>query len=155
MKRLVVILALAILLGLGAYGLSYGIARCTFCRVPDAKDPSAWMQQEFHLNDAQYARVKQLETAYYPHCAKMCDQIDQSHQALKDLILANGTVTPEIEVALKKDGEVQQECREDMLHHFYEVSQAMPPAEGKRYLQIMQTQVVEPEKTANAIVAQH
>lgn len=155
MKRFVVILALAVLLGLGAYFLSYGIARCTFCRVPDAKDPSGWMRQEFHLTDAQYAKVQQLETAYYPHCAKMCDQINQSHLALKNLVLANGTVTPEIEAALKKDGEVQQECREDMLRHFYEVSQAMPPMEGKRYLQIMQAQVVAPEATSNALAAPH
>jgi hypothetical protein len=42
-----------------------------------------------------------------------------------------------------------------MLRHFYEVSQIMPPAEGKRYLQIIQTQVVEPEKTSNATVAEH
>ncbi len=153
MKRFVVVLAVAVLLGLGAYCLSYGIARCTFCRVPDAHDSSGWMRQEFHLTDAQYAQVKQLETAYHPHCIKMCDEVNESRSALKNLILSNGTVTPEIEAALKKDGAVQQQCREDMLHHFYEVSQAMPPAEGKRYLQIMQAQVVEPEKTSAATVA--
>lgn len=152
MKRLVVILVLAVLLGLGAYCTFYGIARSTFCQVPDAHDPSGWTRQEFHLNDAQYARVKQLEAAYYPHCVEMCDQIKQSHLALKNLILASGTMTPEIEAALKKDGEVQQQCREDMLRHFYEVSQAMPPAEGKRYLQIMQAQVVD---TYNAKVIEH
>jgi Spy/CpxP family protein refolding chaperone len=155
MKRLVVILALAALLGLGAYFVSYGIARCTFCRVPDAKDSSGWMRQEFHLTEAQYAQVKQLEIAYHPHCAEMCLQIGQSRLTLKNLILANGTMTPDIEAALKKDGEVQQQCRENMLRHFYEVSQALPPAEGKRYLQIMQAQVVEPEKTSSATAAQH
>lgn len=155
MKRLVVILAFAVLLGLGAYFLSYGIARCTFCRVPDTNDPSAWMRQEFHLNDVQYDQVKKLDAAYYPHCADMCDQIDQSHMALKSLIMASPAMTPEIEAALKKDSAIQQQCREDMLRHFYEVSQAMPPAEGKRYLQIMQVQVVEPEKTSTATVNQH
>ncbi|HEY0258130.1 MAG TPA: hypothetical protein VGC39_11850 [Candidatus Methylacidiphilales bacterium] len=154
MKRLIVIIALAVLLGMGAYFLTYGIARGTFCRVPDAQDSCGWMQEEFHLTDAQYGQVKQLEAAYSPHCAKMCEQIDQSHQALKNLILTQGTVTPEIEAALKKDGEVQRECREAMLRHFYEVSQAMPSAEGRRYLQIMQAQVVEPEKTSSATVSQ-
>lgn len=155
MKRLVVILALAVLLGAGAYVVFYGIACRTFCRVPDAHDPSGWMRQEFHLNDAQYAQVKKLDAAYYPHCADMCNQIEQSHLALKNLILVNGTMTPEVEAALKKDGAVQQQCREDMLRHFYEVGQAMPPAEGKRYLQIMQVQVVAPEKTSAATVNQH
>lgn len=155
MRRLVVILALAVLLGSGAYFVFYGIARCTFCRVPDANDPSSWMRQEFHLNDAQYSQVKKIDAEYYPHCSDMCAQIVQSHRALKNLILTHGTMTPEIEVALQKDGAVRQKCREDMLRHFYEVSQAMPPAEGKRYLQIMQVQVVEPEKTSNAPSAPH
>ena len=155
MKRMVFVLALAVFLGLGAYFAFYAIARCTFCRVPDAQDPSAWIHQEFHLTDAQYTQVKQLEAAYRPQCAAMCEAIDQSHQTLKKLILTSGTMTPEIEAALKKDGEVQQECRADMLRHFYEVSQAMSPEDGKRYLQIMQAQVVEPEKTSNIIVAQH
>ena len=101
MKRLVVILALAVLLGSGAYIVSYGIARCTFCRMPDADDSSSWLRQEFHLSDAQYAQVKKLEADYHPHCIAMCDQIKQSHLALKNLILANGTMTPEIETALQ------------------------------------------------------
>jgi Spy/CpxP family protein refolding chaperone len=155
MKRLVVIIALAVLLGAGAYVVSYGIARCTFCRVPDAHDPSGWMRQEFHLTDAQYAQVQKLDAAYYPHCADMCDRIDQSHSALKNLIVASGAMTPEIEAALQKDSAVQQQCRADMLRHFYEVSQVMPPAEGKRYLQIMQALVVEPEKASSPTVAQH
>ncbi|MEJ0000877.1 MAG: hypothetical protein WDO13_17940 [Verrucomicrobiota bacterium] len=155
MKRLVVVLAVAVLAGLGAYFAFYGIARCTFCRVPDAKDPSAWIHQEFHLTDAQYAQVKQLEVAYSPRCAGMCEKIDQSHQTLKGLILTHGAMTPEIEAALKNDGDVQQECRANMLRHFYEVSQVMPPAEGQRYLLIMQAQVVEPEKTSSGTIAQH
>jgi small-conductance mechanosensitive channel len=155
MKRLVVILALAALLGSGAYIVSYTAARCTFCQMPDANDSSSWLRQEFHLSDDQYAQVKKLEADYHPHCIVMCDQLKQSHLALKNLILANGAMTPEIETALKKDGEVQREWRQDMLRHFYEVSQAMPPAEGKRYLQIMQAQVLEPEKTSNATVGPH
>ena len=155
MKRLVVILALAVLLGLGAYVVSYGIARRAFCQMPDAGDTSSWLRQEFHLNDAQYAQVKKLEADYHPHCIEMCDQIKQSHLALKNLILANRTMTPEIEAALKKDSAVQQEWRADMLRHFYEVSQAMPPAEGKRYLQVMQAQVVHPEMTSDEMAAPH
>ena len=108
MKRLGVILGLAILLGSGAYFVSYGVARCTFCRMPDANDSSSWLRQEFHLSDAQYAQVKKLEADYHPHCIVMCDQIRQSHLALKNLILANGAMTPEIEAALKKDGEFSE-----------------------------------------------
>ena len=155
MKRLIVILALAVLLGLGAYFASYAVARRTFCRMPDVSDSSSWLHQEFHLSDAEYARVKNLEADYHPHCVAMCEQINQSQVALKNLILANKAMTPEVEAALKKDSDVQQEWRRDMLSHFYEVSQAMPPAEGKRYLQIMQAQVLGLDTTSDAMDAPH
>src|ERR1019366_8040628 len=73
MKRLAVILALAVLLGSGAYFVSYGVARCTFCRMPDTRDSSSWLRQEFHLSDSQYAQVKKLEADYHPHCVDLCD----------------------------------------------------------------------------------
>jgi small-conductance mechanosensitive channel len=155
MKRLVVILALAALLGLCAYFASYTVARRTFCRMPDAGDASSWLHQEFHLSDAEYAHVKKLEADYHPHCLVMCEQINRSQQALKNLILANKGMTPEVEAALQKDSAIQQEWRRDMLSHFYEVSQAMPPAEGKRYLQIMQAQVLGLDMTSDAMDAPH
>ena len=153
MKRLIVILALAVLLGLGAYVTSYTVARRTFCPMPDAADSSSWLRQEFHLNDAEYAQVKKLEADYHPHCMVMCEQLGQSQLALKNLILTNKTMTPEVEVALKKDSAVQQEWRRDMLSHFYEVSQAMPPAEGKRYLQMMQAQVLGLDMSSDTMAA--
>jgi len=155
MKRLVVTAVLAILLGWAAYALSFHVASYTFCRVPDANDPSSWIRQEYHLNDAQYARVRQLEEGYAPQCAELCRQIQKSHNSLKKLILANTTMTPEVEAALQKDTAVEQECREAMLQHFYAVSEAMPPDEGKRYLEMMQGMVVEQDQTANAPASQH
>lgn len=155
MKRLVVTVALAILLGWVAYAVSFHLASFTFCRAPDAKDPSSWICQEYHLSNAQYAQVKQLEDAYAPRCADLCHQIQQSHDSLKKLILANSTLTPEVKVALQKDAAVEQECREAMLEHFYAVSQAMPPDEGKRYLKMMLAMVVEQDQTANAPASQH
>jgi hypothetical protein len=154
MKRLVVTAVLAVLLGWAAYEVSFHMAGYTFCRAPDAKDPSSWIRQECQLNDTQYARVKQLEDAYAPQCTDLCHQIQQSRDSLKIVVLANTTLTPEVEAALQKDNAVQQGCREAMLRHFYTVSQAMPPAEGKRYLLIMEAEVVESEKTPNTTVAQ-
>ncbi len=155
MKRLVVTAVLAILLGWAAYALSFHVASSTFCRVPDANDPSGWIRQEYHLSDAQYARVKQLEEAYAPRCTELCRRIQQSHDSLKKLILANTTLTPEVAAALQKDTAVDQECREAMLRHFYAVSQAMPPDKGKRYLEMMQAMVVEQDQPSNAPASQH
>ncbi len=100
MKRLFLILALAIFLGSGAYFLSYHVTQTMFCRMPDASEPWSWTRQEFHLSDAEYAQVKKLETDYHPRCLELCDQIEQSHMALKKLILANSQITPEVAAAL-------------------------------------------------------
>ena len=148
MKRVVSILVLALVLGSGAYFISYHLVQRTFCNAPDANEPTAWMHQEFRLSDNQYAQIKNLESDYHPRCVELCTQIEQSHLALKKLIQANSGLTPEVEAALQKDDAVQLQCREAMLGHFYEVSRAMPPEEGKRYLEMMQTQVVDTEKAA-------
>ena len=146
MKRLLVTLFVAVLLGGIAYTLSYYVAQDTFCRPPDTGDKLGWLRQEFHLTDSQYAQVKQLHSNYYPQCTMMCDEIKQSHETLAKLISSNSSLTPEVEVALKKDNEVQQECQEAMLRHFYAVSQVMPPDEGKRYLQMMETKVIRQDR---------
>ncbi|HEY0255840.1 MAG TPA: hypothetical protein VGC39_00240 [Candidatus Methylacidiphilales bacterium] len=155
MKRLLAVLALAVLLGAGAYFLSYQFTQTMFCRMPDMSEPWAWTRQEFNLTDVQYAQVKKLETEYHPQCLELCHRIEQSHLALKKLILSNSQMTPEVEAALQKDQAVQQDCREAMLAHFYTVSRAMPPEEGKRYLEMMQAHVVDTEKASMMGDASH
>jgi hypothetical protein len=155
MKRLLFILALSVSLGAAAYLISYHIAQSALCDSPDWQSPTAWMRQEFHLNDAQYAQVKKMESDYHPHCTIMCDRIEQSHLALKKLILSSNGLTPEVQAALQNDTAVQEQCREDMLRHFYEVSQALPPDQAQRYLAIMQTQVVETENASQTAMLKH
>jgi hypothetical protein len=155
MKRLFAILALAVLLGSGAYCISYSIAQRTLCDTSALREPTGWMLQEFHLSDTQYAQVKKLENDYHPHCTEMCDRIEQSHVALKKLILASNGLTSEVQAALLKDTVIQEECREDMLRHFYVVSQIMPPDQGKRYLEIMQANVVETENASQTAMIKH
>jgi len=155
MKRLVIVLVLAVLLGAGVYFIAYAVVHRTLCPASNIEEPLGWMRQEFHLNDAQLAQVKKLEDDYAPRCASMCDQIEQSHKSLTSLIMIHGNMSPEVKAALQKDTKVQQQCREDMLNHFYDISKVMPPAEGKRYLQMMQAQVVRPGQTAGTIVDQH
>lgn len=43
-------------------------------------------------------------------------------------------MTPEIEVTVAEAAKLRGECQRDMLQHFLEVSQTMPPEQGRRYL---------------------
>ncbi len=63
----------------------------------------------------------------------MCRQIDARNTQLQTL-LANATnVTPEIEKALAEASRLRAECQTMMLRHFFQVSQTMPPEQGRRY----------------------
>jgi len=94
----------------------------------------AWLQKEFNLSDAELARVTKLHEAYQPHCKEMCRRIDQQNMRLQTLLTNSSAMTPDIEAAIAEAARLRGECQRDMLRHFYEVSQTMPPAQGRRYL---------------------
>jgi len=95
----------------------------------------AWLKKEFNLSDTELMRITKLHDAYQPHCAEMCRRIDESGARLKTLLTATNAMTSEIEAALTESAKLRAECQRDMLKHFFEVSQTMPPAQGKRYLE--------------------
>jgi len=95
----------------------------------------AWLKKEFNLSDGELTRVTKLHDAYQPHCKEMCRRIDEHGARLKKLLTGTNTVTPEIEATLAESAKLRAECQRDMLQHFFEVSQTMPPTQGRRYLE--------------------
>ena len=95
----------------------------------------AWLKMEFNLSDAELTRITTLHDAYQPRCAEMCRRIDEQGAKLKSLLTVTNTMTPEMEAALTESTKLRAECQRNMLQHFFEVSQTMPPAQGKRYLE--------------------
>src|SRR5258705_6441572 len=87
----------------------------------------AWLKNEYHLTDAQFAQVAQLHDAYLPKCAEMCRRIDEQNAKVQQLLAATNAVSPEIKSALAEAARLRAECETAMLQHFYETSRAMPP----------------------------
>ncbi|MFO1511993.1 MAG: periplasmic heavy metal sensor [Verrucomicrobiota bacterium] len=106
----------------------------------------AWLQMEFHLTDAQLARVMELHNAYAPKCDEMCRAIDAKNAEIQRLLSATNVITPEIKQALAQAAEIRAECETSMLDHFYKVAQTMPAEQGKRYLDWVQSQTLKPSK---------
>ena len=104
----------------------------------------AWLKSEYHLSDAQFAEVVRLHDAYKPKCAEMCRRIDEQNARVQKLLAATNTVTPEIKQALAEAAQLRAECESAMMQHFYEVSQAMPSDQGKRYLVWVQSETLLP-----------
>jgi len=144
-KRPWLILLGGFLLGLVAYTGIYHHATSTQRSMEHGARPElAWLKNEYHLTDAQFALVVQSHEAYYPKCAEMCRRIDEQNAKVQQLLAATNVVTPEITAALAAAAQLRAECQSAMMQHFYEISRAMPPADGKRYLAWVQQETILP-----------
>ena len=135
MKRGVLILVFGLLAAVAAYGCVY--FACTSCARSlehSDKPELAWLKDEFSLSDAELKRVSELHAAYLPQCREMCRKIDAQNAQLQKLLATATNATPELDAALAEAGRMRSECQRMMLRHFFQVSQTMPPEQGRRYL---------------------
>ena len=145
MKRAGFIIIVGLLVAFAGYAYVY-LACTGHQRSIEKKDGAnlAWLQTEYHLTDAQFARVRELHDAYQPKCMMMCRKIDEENAQLQSLLAATNVITPEIRQTLAESAELRVECEQAMLAHFYEVAQVMPPDQGRRYLAWMQSATMMP-----------
>ena len=139
MRRPLLILAAMLLAGAAVFLAGQRLA-AHWCANHMARptDDLAWLRLEFRLSDAELARVRQLHDGYLPKCHEFCQRIDARERELR-AVLASGTNAPAaIEQKLIEVGTLRAQCQAAMLEHFREVSQVMPPEQGRRYLAEMQ-----------------
>ena len=108
----------------------------------------AWLRVQYHLSDAEFRRVSALHSAYVSACAERCRQIDAKNAELQKLIAVSTDITPEVERALGEAAKLRAACQTEMLKHFFEVSRAMPPDQGKRYLDWVCCQTLMPQHSS-------
>ena len=146
MKRPWVILIAGIVVALLGYFGFYFVCTAPSRSIAREQEPElAWLKKEFHLNDAEFARISQMHASYLSGCAERCQRIDEKNQHLKELLASTNTVTPEIDQLLSEAAKLRAECHKQMLQHFYEVSRTMPPEQGRRYLAWVQERTILPD----------
>ena len=124
-------LALSAAVFAGSYFTSQRLCVMTMSR---SVDDLSWLRDEFHLSDTEMTRVRQLHEGYKPQCAKMCLLIAAKNAEVQ-AALGNGTnITAGVQKKLTELAMLRAQCQAQMLQHFIDVSQTMPPAEGRRYL---------------------
>lgn len=135
MNRSLVILIGALALGGGIFAGSYITARhATMACCTNPADDLSWLRTEFHLSDAEMARIRALHEGYWPKCAEMCAKIAAKKSELDAVLGGSTNVTAEAQVKLNELAALRAQCQAQMLQHFIAVSQAMPPEQGRRYL---------------------
>ena len=139
MNRSLVILLGALALGAAIFAGAYFAAqRTTVMCCTNPADDLSWLRTEFHLGDAEMARIRKLHEGYLPKCEEMCAKIAAKKVEL-DAVLGNSTnVTTVVQAKLDELAALRSQCQAQMLQHFATVSQAMPPEQGRRYLAEMQ-----------------
>ena len=135
MKKGILILVLGFIAAAAAYGCVYFVCTVSARNLQASDKPElAWLKEEFSLSDAEFKRVSELHAAYLPECRDMCREIDANNVKLQMLLSGATNMTPEITAALNESARLRSECQTMMLRHFFQVSQAMPPEQGQRYL---------------------
>jgi hypothetical protein len=149
------ILSATIAAGFGAFWL------CTFFGTADLRSVSSdrdaeliWLRREFHLTDAHFLQIRALHTAYVGKCDLMCRRIMDANAVLDAAITSNRRVTPEIQQAMAEAARVQQECRQSMLAHIYEISEQMDPSSAEQYLKMMKQRIIQPGLPSRTAVSQ-
>ena len=139
MRRSLLILLAMVLAGAAIAGASY-LLGCRICarQLAGSGDDLAWLRREFRLSDAEMQRIRQLHEGYLPKCRENCARIAAKKKELQAALDRAQGMTPEAQQKLAEVAALRAQCQANMLGHFYKVSQAMPPEQGRRYLAEMQ-----------------
>jgi hypothetical protein len=139
MRRPLLILAAMLLAGAAVFfGGQRLVAHWCTKHMARPTDDLVWLRLEFQLKDAELARVRQLHDGYLPKCREFCERIDARKRELQALLVSPTNAPATVEQKLIEVGTVRAQCQAAMLQHFREVSQVMPPEQGRRYLAEMQ-----------------
>jgi len=135
MRKPVVILALALVVAAAVFGGAFYCAHYV-CVQRGAKstDDLDWLRMEFRLGDAELARIRVLHDGYLPKCSDNCLLIAAKKRELAQAIAAGTNSSITLNRLRGEVGALRQKCQSEMLAHFEEVSRAMPPVQGQRYL---------------------
>ena len=135
MRKPLVILLAALALGAVLFAGAFYCARhVCMKRIASSTDDLNWLRLEFHLGDAELARIRTLHEGYLPLCAENCTQIAAKKNELAQALAAGTNATISLDPLRAGVAAIRAKCQSEMLAHFEEVSRAMPAAQGQRYL---------------------
>ena len=143
MKKGILILVLSFVAAAAAYGCVYFVCTASARSLQQSDQPElAWFKEEFNLSDADFKRASELHATYLPQCRDMCREIDAHNLKLQTLLSGATNMTPEITAAIAEGARLRSECQSMMLRHFFQVSQMMPPEQGRGYLSWVKEKVL-------------
>ncbi len=129
MKRLLTLLAVVFVVG----AASYGVTRL-LTPPPADEDQVAWLAREFSLDATQTQAVRQLHDDYIPVCSDHCAAI----VAAREKLAAN----PQDAALQAEVSRLEHVCQQSTLAHVRAVAACMAPAEGRRFLALVEPRIL-------------
>lgn len=142
MKRGLIILIIAVILGIGMFFGSQRMLRPCNCAQTEQMPVEngsllpelQWLRVSLHLTDPQFEKVQALHLAYQPKCAELCMRIQHSDHALQEAAYQNRAVTAEVMKLMHERADLTLECQQAMLKHVYETAACMAPEQADTYV---------------------
>jgi len=100
-------------------------------------DAMAWLREDFHLTDPQFAEIKKLHDAYAPSCEQHCRLIQEATKARDAIKTAGGADPATASAAEHRLQELRATCETAIAAHVRKVAAVMTPADGQRYLALV------------------
>lgn len=137
MKRILIIIAAAILVCVLA---CIGVYQWQL-RTP----PDEWLGRRLGLSDVNLEQFIEAHNRYAATCAEMCVKISKSDAELAAFITGSREFTPQIAAAMARSDALRNECRQNMLRHFYAVAAMLEAPKREKYLNLVMPLIIEPE----------
>jgi hypothetical protein len=130
MRRLLTLLAVVLVVG----AASYGVTRLLTPPPPADEDQVTWLAREFSLNAAQTQAVRQLHEDYIPVCSDHCAAIVAARERL--------AAHPHDAALQAQVARLERVCQQATLDHVRAVAACMAPAEGRRFLALVEPRIL-------------
>src|SRR3954449_2598973 len=112
MKRFILILVFGLFLCTAAYVGAYRLRMAPVRNLVAKPAPElGWLKEEFHVSDAEFARISNLHAAYQSHCAEMCRRIDAKNAEIKEALAHANEMKPEIAQKLVEAQQLRTACQ--------------------------------------------
>ncbi len=138
MKYLTSTLAVLVLLAVATGFVCYRMSCNSPLHAAMTKgDPMEWLRADFHLTDAQFARIHDLHNSYAGSCAEHCKMIQEATKARNALKSASSADPVAMIAAEQKIQELRAHCETAITRHVRQVAALMSPQDGARYLALV------------------
>lgn len=137
MKHLIGTLLLVGAIAAATCALAFHLSSDSAVRAALAKgDAMEWLRRDFHLTDAQFAKIKRLHDSYSIVCEEHCREVMQAVGA-RDKLKAVSADSAVIAAANQRVEEMRQVCETAIAAHVRQCAAEMSPESAQRYLALV------------------